>query len=303
MRQRRAAFNTVLPNPAWTNAALLRQWGDVQGLVGQAMMPKVDVHTATRLQAQEYGSGVYGTVMPTNKRDVVAKVTSDPSEARFAYVMSRWPKSKYPPGLVRYFKVYRLRGTHSTRPIFILWREEAYDVGNVLRSDSRTAGYLQRIRDSVDPSFWLTYEEDLRDRHRHAIVRGEQKYRHGGFFRRLSARFSEAEAAGYSIQAARGVASEMARGDRASLVGKAIRDLIDYGLVLADVHIGNIGLVRRGGHMRTVITDPGNVAFITTQYDSVFPPTVEEAIAGRRGHPRTRHGHSRRATVHARQVI
>jgi hypothetical protein len=279
-------------NPAWTNSALARHWGDLGRLVPRSMLPKLDSRSATRLHAQEYGSGVYGTVMPTNKRGVVVKVTSDPTEAKFAYILSRWPANRYPPGLVRYFKVFQLSGQHAHRPIYILWREEAYNVGRTLRSDSQTADFFYDIRDKADPSFRLTSDEYDRRSYLRPIVNAEREFKGrtgcegfgscpGTLMKIRLAVASDATFAGYGVQAARSIANDMAHGSHAALVGAAIRDLIDHGLVLADVHLGNIGHVRRGGVTRTVITDPGNVAFLTRRYDGVVPPTIDQALGGR----------------------
>lgn len=260
-------------------------------------MPVVSVHTGTRIQAQEYGTGIYGTVMPTNKPRLVVKITSDPAEARFAYILSNLPKSKYPPGLVRYHRVYQLQGTHENRPIFVLWREEAENVG-AIRSDTETANYLYAIRDHADPSFRLTYDEEMRQSHVRPIAEADKKYRgktgyeHRGkgpdIFKRAGlAISSEDTAAGFGVQAARAIADDMSHHNKeAPLVGAAIRDLIDNGVVLADVHPGNVGQVLRRGRWQNAITDPGNVAFLTRKYDNYYPPTVSEALEGLHGHKR-----------------
>ena len=276
-------------NPAWTNSALLKQWDDIERLVGHANMPKVTKKTAERLVAKEYGSGAYGTVMPTNTKGLVAKVTSDPSEAKFAYVIQRM--GKYPEGVVKYKDVFRLHGNKDGRPIFILWREEAYDVGKSLSEESNYM--LIVMRDKLDPAFQLTYSPEMRDQHMGPINTAIRTYKnrtgfeHGGEGPTWIDGFwvwagGEDRRAGFDVDAARAIADDMAHGDSGRLVGAAIRDLIDRNLVLADVHPGNVGRVHRRGQMRTVIIDPGNVTALTHQYDKYRVPTVEEAIGSAR---------------------
>ncbi len=278
----------VRQNPAWTNSALLRQWDDIERLVGRARMPKVNSHTANKLVAQEYGSGVYGTVMPTNTKGIVVKVTSDPTEATFAYMLSKM--GRYPEGIVKYYDVFELEGERRGRPIYVLWREEAYDVGKSLTRQA--ANMLVDLRSEIDPAFRLTYSEPERSEHLRPIKSAARAYRkHTGYERGGSGPNLVGKAkmwlsdkdvrAGYGIDAARAIADNLAHGDSGRLVGAAIRDLIDRDILLADIHPGNVGKVPRRGQMRTVITDPGNVGFLTNKHHKYEVPTIEEAI--RRG--------------------
>lgn len=251
-------------------------------------MPKVTAKTAEKLKAKEYGSGAYGTVMPSNTKGIVVKVTSDPTEATFAYVVQKL--KKYPEGMVRYHEVFRLHGKHDGRPIYIIWREEAYDVGKSLTEEAEEM--LFDIRDHADPAFRLTSWPDLKERNLDTIVHAARKYRkhtgyeHGGsgpgFVDAIVLLFSgDLNKAGYGVSAARAIADDMAHGDSGRLVGAAIRDLIDQDILLADIHPGNVGKVPRRGQRRTVITDPGNVAALTDRYDRYLVPTVEEALGKR----------------------
>lgn len=279
----------VRQNPAWTNSALLRQWDDIERLVGRAHMPKVTKHTANKLIAKEYGTGAYGTVMPTNTKGIVVKVTSDPSEAKFAYVLQLL--GKYPQGIVKYHEVFRLHGSHNSRPVFVLWREEAYDVGESLPEESEYM--LEEMRQKLDPAFRLTYSPELKERHLKPIKSAVQTYRkrtgyeHGGSGPNMIDGFwvwvqGEDVRAGFDVDAGRAVADDMAHSGNGRLVGAAIRDMIDQDLVLADVHAGNVGRVKRNGQFRTVITDPGNVTELTHKFDKYKVPTVEEAIGSRK---------------------
>lgn len=276
----------VRSNPAWTNAALLRHWDALERLVGPRRMPVVDEHTAHRLVAVEYGSGAYGTVMPTRTKGLVLKVTSDPTEAKIAAVaLTLRP---YPSGLVRYRAVLRLSGRHGGNPIYALWREEAYDVGKALDRDERAIGQLETIRDQADEAFRLLYD-DPRARsevasaaERCAGATGFEGGRDPGVVARVK-RWSKGRAAsaGCGVDAARVVADEMSERGRGRWVGATIRDLIDRGILLADVHPGNVGSVPRGGSMRVVITDPGHATFLTDEFDRVEPMGLADRTDGR----------------------
>jgi hypothetical protein len=281
----------VFLNPAWTNAALLRDWDRIQQIARlPALMPRVDEHTARRLIAHEYGSGAYGTVMPTGTPGLVFKVTSDPTEARFAAV-ARTLKP-YPHGLVQYGPVIQLQGAHDGRPIYALWREEAFDVGNVLPPNSWTGMRLEQIRGYAEPAFRLTYTPQSRKSHLAPILRSSKRYaghtgfEHNGYgpspLRRFGVWLEGRDArAGFGVDAVIALANEIAHDREAPLVGAAIRDLGRKGLLVGDVHEGNIGRVRRDGRMQVVITDPGNVAFLTNRYDAVKVPTLADVASTR----------------------
>lgn len=275
----------VKANPAWTNRALLDHWDQIERAAGPGLLPRVTSRSAGRLVAQEYGSGAYGTVLPSRRKGWVVKITSDPSEAKFAFVTGRM--AKRPTGLVRYGKTFQLRGRHSGRPIYILWREEAYRVGEIV--DDSPAGQLaaeqlDAIRQNADFSFRLMYSPDLIEQNRAAILEAEKTYanRTGyeaggspGALKRLSLNFaSRVERAGYGIDAAWEIADQMSKGSVLPNVGRAIRDLIDRGIVLADVHLGNIGYVKRDGRFIDAITDPGNSVFLTQKFDRLQVPSL-----------------------------
>src|SRR5271170_7394907 len=99
-KAKKAVSQEVRLNPEWTNSALYRQWSDIKARVGEDWMPKLNQKTSSKLKAIEYGTGAYGTVMPTHDPDVVVKITSDPTEAQF--VATVLEIGEQPEGLVRY---------------------------------------------------------------------------------------------------------------------------------------------------------------------------------------------------------
>jgi len=294
---RRAAY----PNPAWTNAILQRDWADLERLVGPGHMPRVADRNASRLVAEEYGSGVYGTVLPTRTRGIVLKLTTDATEAHVAFV-ARGLRPAIA-GLVHYGAVVQLEGRHEGYEVFALWREEADDVGRAIARGSRADYDLGKIRAALDPTFRATLDPNDRARLLPGIVDAANRYEDRTGFEgdgggpdvlaRVGLWFGgDLARDGFDLDVAVAFARDLAAGREVPLVGRAILALMGHGILLADVHPGNVGRVVRGGKRAGVITDPGNTAFLAPDYDRAWPPTLEQALR--------RNGGSRRAAPASR---
>src|SRR6185295_8057189 len=77
---------------------------------------------------KEYGCGAYGCALPTLDPNIVIKVTTDETEAEFAQKLS---KKLIVPVVVKYEAAMPLGDQHQGRPITLLWREEAKDIGKL----------------------------------------------------------------------------------------------------------------------------------------------------------------------------
>lgn len=270
----------VRSNPAWTNSALERHWEALERKVGAARMPIVE-RGSKGLTAREYGSGYYGTVLPTHTKGTVLKITSDPTEAKFAYAAKRL--RHYPAGIVKYGPVFELGGSHDGRPIFALWREEAYDVGDAV--SGRSEDSLNDIIDYADKAFKLLGTRDQRTQNLQAIRDAAKKFRgqtgyencgHPSDFEQ-PIMFRRSTRAGYGVDAAQELAQCLAGSKDIPLVGKAIVELADQGVLLSDVHGGNVGKVKRGSRSVAVITDPGNVVFLNERLAELEPPSIDRS--------------------------
>lgn len=279
----------ALPNPAWSNCALLRAWTAIEAHVGPKMMPRVTKHTYKKLIAIEYGHGVYGVVMPTSTKGVVVKVTTDPGEAHLISVLTHLRAR--PDGIVRYHGIYQLSGQHDGRPIFVLWREEAYGVGKVLesRADEEAANLLdtyfsetQKLarysqNNLIDPRSVKQYA---------AEYWGETGYEHDGrgpnLLRRgrVLVRGVNAQA-GFAAAAAVTLALELSHIPKTRAIGKSLVQLANREIIVTDLHHGNLGYVKRGGQKLAVITDPGHVVFLTTKYDRDEPRPATSGLSKR----------------------
>lgn len=110
-------------NPPWAVRNLRRFWPQLLAAVGPARLPEGPGEV-------EMGCGHYGCVWPTESGQVF-KITSDPTEARFAVASMELGGVR---GMVQYYGAFALPDvTHYNRPVFVLWRDLAWDVGGLLR--------------------------------------------------------------------------------------------------------------------------------------------------------------------------
>lgn len=281
----------ALPNPAWSNCALLRSWDAIEAHVGARMMPKVTKHTADQLRAIEYGHGAYGVVMPTvGAKGTVFKVTSDPTEAHF--VSAYRSLSHKPEGIVKYGPIFMLPGTHQGRPLFAMLREEASDVGKVLHDtpqDREAERLLNAIFDETVPTCKVACSTHTssavlarvrESATRHLRDTGYESGDGPGFWKKTGLAFSGSEdRAGFGVAAATTLAKELTRLPKMAAVGRAILSLISSGIVVSDLHLGNFGNVMRNGRKVVAITDPGNVAFLTTKFDKTWPKQIDAGLS------------------------
>ena len=95
---------------------------------------------------EELGCGHYGCVMPTHEPDLVFKITTDVSEAAF---VARALELESTAGIVEYKAIYSTGLQHKGRPLFVLWRTEAFSVGEWQYSRTHPAepnkDYARRI--------------------------------------------------------------------------------------------------------------------------------------------------------------
>jgi hypothetical protein len=89
-------------------------------------------------------------------------------------------------------------------------------------------------------------------------------------------RFRGADRMAFALRASEILAEMMANEPGGYLVGQALEFYLERGFLLADVHWGNIGLVKRDDHSRPVpaIIDPGHAIPLRPEADTV---TVEAA--------------------------
>lgn len=128
-RRRNSAEPHITRNEACE--ILKRTWGKLLEKVPLAALP------VSADQKPFDFCGTYGCVYPSRRSGIVFKITSDDTEA--AFVQAALDIGKLPSGIVRYKGIYWLdeKSAAGRNDIWILWREEAFDVGVVRRYASR----------------------------------------------------------------------------------------------------------------------------------------------------------------------
>jgi hypothetical protein len=146
-------------NPPWVDTLLTENWAELVASVEPDLLPLTV--TAPRsgkrkiAPGAEYGCGHYGCVMATSRPGIVCKVTSDPTEARFVEMgwerlgrpTARTYAQGWPEGIVQYHKIIALSGSRRGRETWMLWRDEAWNVGRAYDFSSRAGDYDQRSLD------------------------------------------------------------------------------------------------------------------------------------------------------------
>lgn len=303
-------MTTYEQNPAWTVRVLRDHWSRILEHVPPAWMP---VNTPLkRWHFQEYGCGHYGCVMPTSDPDVVCKVTTDVTEAGFVAIAKTL--DYYPSGLVQYHKVLALPGTtHRNRPLFILWRATAYDVGAL---KCHGVSHPSKFREALTPDEYQAAERRYWDEHNQVVFcryltlfnafagvardslkknfslaiaaknyedwawdisaewgDAELLPRYGEpstAFKRLRT-YRGAQRVGLALRGAELLTEHMQNSAASYLVGEALRFYFMRGILLADVHINNIGKAPVEDHRdrEWVITDPGHAVVLDDRYVGV----------------------------------
>lgn len=276
-------------NPAWVDTALRKNWSQLEGTVGPAMMPipwtdddergPGEYAGAKGKVFQEYGSGHYGTVLRTRDPGIVLKVTSDPTEAQF--VQYATSLGEMPDGLVHYFRIIEIVGSYRKRSIYAIWREAAHDIGiylhdpirgqHLLNLDRHTyyegQKYLRNFQYAAGSvRTWLrTHPHDLGKIQRFAEdIDFDDAWEFAEKGEAVAARFVGIKRISVMYASLKGLVELMESTDGIYLVGGALGFYLEHNVLLADVHANNVGLVDREDYDGpiAVITDPGHAVFL-----------------------------------------
>jgi hypothetical protein len=302
-RASRETMPVFEPNPPWLNRVISQSWPAIERRVGPELMPTTVPGAGRKIEVEELGCGHYGCVVPTGKPGIVMKLTSDPLEAHFVAAALRI--GRFPLGIVHYASVYSLPAEYRQRQLFVLWREEANDVGALSGLDARTAGWflqydpydqasLRHFRKRLQAFQWwasefkaivdratdmkrtlaemIRYEAwarelvDLEHVEDREIGRSKRPFPHLKGARRLAVLLRGCEI----------LAEMMANESKGDLVGEALEFYLQNGLLLADVHAGNVGHVRRADFAKPVwaITDPGHAVPLDLRFETVTVDVV-----------------------------
>jgi hypothetical protein len=263
--------------PPWAERNLGRYWDAIQAVVGPDRMPQGP-------GSEELGCAHYGCVWGTMSGQVM-KVTSDPTEARCAQALIEMGNVR---GIVGYHEVYQLPGvTFRNRPVFVLWRDLAWNVGGLLNMQGPYYGELtwdqRETREALDwLDAWNLSAADLRrylqDRQRRVgdaaeisqlgweqrgnqphwnrgsslimppehlnVTRWERRRLPKHYHKPTSHPYRGADRVGIHLAAAEHIVIMMQTSlHHLSNVGTAFEACLEAGILLADVHANNIGLI------------------------------------------------------------
>ena len=318
------------PNPPWSDKAIAKNWEAMVKEVGAKWMPLDYTPKPGYLDHpyQELGEGHYGVVFRTHTPGVVMKITSDDSEARF--IVAALSLGELPEGIVRYFDIMRLPGTHRRRPLYAIWREEATRTGDLLtaRDRERADKWVQGKR-TTEAQYLGRAEKEFQ---KHLIVwqeaagrirdwckrKGREQFRHNVQYAQKLDHYEDAvdfvnrwhrgaDMLGHLkgihrlstlLDACRISAELMEHSYGSDAVGGTFGFYLEHGIVLADVHYGNIGQVVREDHEITVITDPGHAVFLDGKFDDLFRRADLDAPGSKTPNPETKATKRRKSAFH-----
>lgn len=287
---------------AWAHAIVARHWGPLLAVAGAPeRMPTAQEPAPGRRGAPRrialHGCGHYGCVAPTGDAGVVFKITSDPDEAGF--VAAALSEPDQPAGVVAYYAVAELEQRRRGRPVYAVWREAAHNVGAVLLPygpTSRAFHALRRFRiatralraaakRAADRAAFLS---DSLSQARSMVQQYRLTYGQietdGGLAAAISSRRGVARGA-VAFAAAEMNAQALSRTEGVYDVGEALLEWIGRGILVCDVHPGNLGNVVRRGVRATVITDPGQSLLLDDSHAGVRVPELASTAGSTRRFP------------------
>ena len=309
-----------LEETPWVDKSLRSAWDRIAAHVPESWMPQREVRNpASRIRPKvvEFACGHYGCVMPTNEPGLVCKLTTDVSEARFVRMTQELNTSDAMSseiGIVKYKKIFKLEGlTYRNRPMFVLWRSEAFDIGLLRHSQlyippaaeddvQNRFGYdkyhLRNIREGVRLlENFNKLARITREMLRRRLVLRDLHYKSKETIHRLweelltpiwesyenadtdmDPRHAPARLRpGIALRQCLAIAQEIGNTDVVYPIGLALAYYLEEGILLADVHLGNIGRdapYEPGGPLpNLIITDPGHAVEFHPRWAT--PPGVE----------------------------
>jgi hypothetical protein len=287
-----------LGKTAWVDKNLQTAWPRIARAVPESWLPRtnIPVGKSKKLTVEELGCGSYGCVMPTGKADLICKLTSDESEAHFIFAYLKLPKPEG--GIVRYEKIFELAGQgHRNRPLYVLWRETAYDVGfmrnifNLWNNKGFDEYELRSLREgekliSQFLKLARTARESLNRAFKSTVERLPPEAQGEAYSKLLGSVWSAFDNAnqesdprfykgiprvGIALRHCYGIAMEMANTYLVDQIGQVLGDYMDHGILLADVHLANIGKNADG---QLIITDPGHAVAFHPRWSAA--PTIQK---------------------------
>ncbi len=261
----------IKSNPEWT-ADLVEQYCESIRAAAQKNNLPIPLLKDRCETYKELGSGAYSVVFNTDSPDCAFKIGTDSSEFHFAQTAINWRKTKNfdPEGMIDFRAVFSLPEQHDGLDVFIGWREKAISVGlpeTIAKSDKSMIQFvtnLGKFYDAADAAFFLAHNE---------LVASDGDMNH--YWQWMDQRVGLANemidgnvAGGESDFAdllfkAYVACEEMEKSSDGKYIGSALREFFERGILIADIHANNVGIVDRGKCGQTwIISDPGHAAVL-----------------------------------------
>lgn len=275
-------------NPIWTDEIIHQFCDPLIRAARKHDLPEPLLNDRCKIEDKsELGEGAYGVVWTTDAADCVFKLSTDSTECHFIQTAINMRKKGIadPPGIVDYRAVFSLPVKHDGLEVFAIWREQATHVGlpcEIKKSDTemiRFVDLMQKFYKTSDTVFALAYAEQLESHEgigryfdwmdervnlANDIIDGKP-VGHDSIFAKLLARCYR-----LAIQIEES-------GEIGTHIGEALRTYFEHGLLLCDVHGGNVGTVDRGKCQSIhVITDPGHSLVLDRNLMDVQIQSIKE---------------------------
>jgi hypothetical protein len=225
--------------------------------------------------------------MPTGTPGMVFKITTDQTEANFVAAYLSLQKHQRPVGIIPYYRILAAAGTSvKRRPVFFIWRAEACHVGwNKIESYYDTAPSAQRayyerslhktemcIRRCLQAA--ATVRKFVLRKKNPMDLLARAQSRLDAVWRMDSPPFDLPGKIAWELNRFVFSAEEMSSEPTGDYIGRGmLESLRDCGILLADVHLNNVGmptgdLLEEIG-ATPIITDPGHAIAMDNRYASV----------------------------------
>jgi hypothetical protein len=193
---------------------------------------------------------------------------------------------------VRYDRIVELPETYRRRRTFAIWRQEADNVGKFLDRSLHDRYFKKYDRSMVafvklldlfkshasGIRLWVTSSKNPAKLLEQAGALSEWAWGMVANGRVLTLAYSSAHRVAYKRRQLEIIAEEMANTHAGYLIGQAFDFYLDEGILLADVHLGNVGEIRPPDHTswELGITDPGHMVPLDPKWLQVTIPQLYE---------------------------
>ncbi len=265
-------------NPPWSDRIAKKYCDQIRDVARKNDLPEPLLNEHCEI-SNELGVGSYGAVYGTNSDDCIFKITTDSTEAHFCALAIKLRKEKGvdPAGIVDIRAVFALPEKHDDLPVFILWRERAISVGlhegdecqdnrTLLEFGDRLMAFYEmaekvfmaankKMNSMTEGDYWnwLHAEVDVSN----AILDDKAPRSTTAFAKNLTECWY--------------LAGDIERLDVSREVGATIKEYMEQGVLIADLHTSNVGIVDRGkctGRLQ-VIVDPGHCLILRREFSKV----------------------------------